>query len=166
MVAIDNIDYNNKMKKLTPHQYLTSQSKSLAPLLTKLNQLNQWNQWLKENLTDEPLTRHCYIVNLDKTALIVIADSAHWSTRLKFHIPELLKKLRRYSGLENVRAICCKVQPSHHASVKKKSRHVKTLSDKAAQMVCHNAQKISDEKLKKILEKIASYRKHDFELQE
>ncbi|MBV8802182.1 MAG: DUF721 domain-containing protein [Gammaproteobacteria bacterium] len=143
------------MTKFTLNQYLNSPNKTLGPLLIKLNQLTQWNEYLKECLIDKPLTQHCYIVNLDKNALIVIVDSAHWSTRLKFHIPDLLKKLRHYPGLENVRAICCKIQPAYHAKAKIKMRRPSPLSKNTALKVHETAQKITDKNLKKILEKIA-----------
>lgn len=149
------IYYNVGMTKLTLNQYLTSANKALNPLLIKLNQLNQWNQWLKESLIDTTLTKHCYIVNLDKTVLIVIADSAHWSTRLKFHIPDLLKKLKYYPGLENIRGICCKIQPAYHIRTKNKSRRIALLSEKTSAIINESIQKISDKNLKKILEKIA-----------
>ena len=143
------------MIKLTLNHYLTSADKALGPLFIKLNKLNQWNQWFKDNVADKTLAKHCFIVNVDKTVLIVIADSAHWSTRLKFHIPDLLKKIRQYSPLENIRGICCKIQPAHHINIKNKSRHVLPLSEKAAATFNASAKKINDEPLKKILEKIA-----------
>jgi len=143
------------MAKLALNHYFTSADKALAPLLTKLNKLNQWNQWLKDNVADKTLTQHCYIVNVDKTVLIVIADSAHWSTRLKFHIPDLLKKIRHYSELENIRGICCKIHPGHHIKTKNKPRQIALLSEKTAATFIDSAQKITDKSLKKILEKIA-----------
>jgi hypothetical protein len=144
------------MTKTTLNHFLKPDGKMLGSLLTKLEQLKQWNTWLKENLTaDEPLTKHCYIVNLQGTSLIVIADSAHWVTRLRFHIPDLLKKLKRYPGLENIRAICCKTYPPHHTVIKKKKRTPQKLSTKTAESLQESAKKIKDKKLRDILEKIA-----------
>ena len=134
----------------------------LGALLTKLNQLKQWNTWLKEGLTtkesltiDESLAKHCYIVDLKGTSLIVIADSAHWVTRLRFHIPDLLKKLKNYPGLENIRSICCKPQPYHSMIINKKVRMPQRLSPKTAELLRESAKKITDKKLRATLEKIA-----------
>jgi hypothetical protein len=144
------------MKKSTLSRFLQADSKMLGSLLTKLDQLNQWNHWLKESLTtDASLAKHCYIVNLKGTSLIVIADSAHWVTRLRFHIPDLLKELKRYPGLENIRAICCKPQPYHSVSIKKQKRTPQKLSSNTSNLLHESAQKIKDKKLRDILEKIA-----------
>jgi hypothetical protein len=144
------------MTKSTLTEFLRADSKSLGSLLTRLNQLKQWNAWLQESLTtDQPLTKHCYIVNLTGNSLIVIADSAHWVTRLRFHIPDLIKKLKRYPGLENIRAICCKTQPAHHTATKKKTASPQKLSMNSANILRESAQKIADKKLGDILKKIA-----------
>jgi hypothetical protein len=146
------------MTQLTLNQFLQQDSKMLGSLLTKLNQLKQWNTWLKESLTaDEPLTKHCYIVNLKGTSLIVIADSAHWVTRLRFHVPDLLKKLKKYPGLETIRAICSKTQPNPTMIIKKKKKTPQTLSAKTAELFLQSAQKITDKKLRDSLEKIARH---------
>jgi hypothetical protein len=137
------------------NHFLNRESKTLAPLLKKLRQLEQWNAWLRECLMDDTLAKHCYIANLDKTALIVMVDSAHWSTRLKFNIPTILKKIQTYPGLETVRAICCKTYPAHFSPRKKIHDRPSVLSSKTAETILEIAEKIEDKQLKDILQKIA-----------
>lgn len=145
------------MTKHTILNYLQPDSKTLGSLLSRLAQLNQWNRMLCACLSEEnELSKHCQIVNLSNNSLIVIADNPHWVTRLRFHIPELLPKLRACAGLEKIQAICCKVQP-HYTKIKySKRRPQRVLSTKTAEAIREVANKLSDRKLRDILEKIAS----------
>ena len=139
--------------------YLQQYNPILSNLLSKLSQLEQWNSWLKECLLDQnkTLTQHCFIVNLVGTSLIVIADNPHWVTRLRFHIPELLVKLKQYPGLENIQAICCKVQPNYVPASLSNREPQQKLSTKSAALLREIASKVTDEKLRIALEKIAGH---------
>lgn len=147
------------MTKTMIHHYLQRDSKTLGSLLNKLTQLKQWNSILRACLGDEGhIMDHCQIVNLSGNSFIAIADSPNWLTRLRFHIPDLLPKLRQHQGLEHIKAICCKAQPSiHHAKSKKAPRNKLMLKPETANMMLENAKNTKDEKIKAILEKIASY---------
>lgn len=147
------------MTKPSLTNYLKQDCKTLGRLLSKLSQLEHWNNALRECLITEPtLTEHCKIVNLIGTSLIAIADSPHWLTRIRFHIPELLPKLRTYPGLEQIRALCCKVQPNYpKMQARQSNRAQKKLSPNNAQLLHQDAQKISDEKLRTVMEKIARH---------
>jgi hypothetical protein len=147
------------MKKGNVENYFSSDNHALGELLVKLNQLKQWNSWLEESLANEKtLLTHCQIVGLSGTSLIAIADSAHWVTRLRFYIPDLLPKLRKYHGLEKIESISCKVQPNIFSiAPQKKSLPQQKLSEKNAAMLLATAEKMSDKKLRAVLEKIASY---------
>ena len=147
---------------MTQHKittYLNQGNKPLGRLLTRVQQLNQWNQWLFESLSDDyPLSNHCQIVNFDRNSLIVIVDSANWLVRLRFLIPGLIQKLKKYPGLEATQAICCKVKPPHQAkfSTPGKRRRM-TLSVGSASAIREIAQEIKDDTLRKILEKMAEH---------
>ena len=144
------------MTKSNVGQYLQTDSKTLGSLLTRLKQLNHWNIYLRECLAEDELIHHCQIVNLSGNSLIVIADNPHWMTRLRFHIPELLKKLRVCQGLEKIQGICCKVQPNYIQAKTKKRHSPQIMSDHTAAAIRDIANKLQDEKLRLILEKIAS----------
>lgn len=141
------------------HCYLQQDGKTLGSLLNKLTQLKKWNLILRDCLGDEAhIMNHCQIVNVSGNSLIAIADSPHWLTRLRFHIPDLLPKLREHKGLEHIKAICCKAQPGiHHTQSKKTNRKRLALKPETANLMLENAKKTKDEKIKAILEKIASY---------
>lgn len=139
--------------------YLQQDNPTLSNLLSKLSQLQRWNNGLNECLLDQnkSLTQHCFIVNLIGTSLIVIADNPHWVTRLRFHIPELLVKLRQYPGLENIQAICCKVQPNYVPASLSNREPQQKLSLQSAALLRETAHKVTDEKLRMVLEKIAEH---------
>jgi hypothetical protein len=147
------------MVKSSVATYLKQDGKSLGKVLVKLNQLKQWNGWLSDCLTEETiLLEHCQIVGINRDALIVIADSAHWLTRFRFHIPTLLVKLRHYPDFNTLKAICCKVRPQHHAAASQKATGRRlSLSKANAAALQGAANKIEDKKLKAILEKMARY---------
>lgn len=143
--------------KILLTHYLTHQSKSLGNLLGKVSRLKQWNTWLAECLvTDPEVAHHCHIVNYDKASLIIVADNAHWITRFRFHIPELLPKLRGYPELKNVKALCCKVHPNYGKSdLHKKNQEKISISQNSANTLIKAAHEIKDKKISAILEKIA-----------
>ncbi len=147
------------MTYTTIENYLQRDNKTLSSLLNKLAQLKQWNMTLCACLGDEAhIMDHCQIVNLSGNSLIAIADSPHWLTRLRFHIPDLLPKLREHKGLEHIKAICCKAQPGmFYGRVKKAQRTRLTIKAETANLILDNAKKIKDEKIKATLERIASY---------
>lgn len=141
------------------HDYLQQGCKTLDSLLNKLVQLKRWNMILRDCLDDEAhIMDHCQIVNISGNSLIAIADSPHWLTRLRFHIPDLLPKLREHKDLEHIKAICCKARPGiHHTKSKKIARKKMTLRPETSAEILETAKKLKDPKIRAILEKIASY---------
>jgi hypothetical protein len=147
------------MTKSTIATFLQHESNTLGQLLNKLNQLKRWNGWLSDCLSGELLlTKHCKIVKLDGTSLIVIADNPHWVTRFRFFIPSLLTKLQKYPDLQNIRSICCKVRPPHQhlSNIHRARRRPLKVSANTAEILQETANKIKNEKLQKILLKMAS----------
>ncbi len=145
-----------RMKQSNITTYLKQDNHTLGNLLFKLNQLKTWNSWLRAALpADSLIMDHCQIVGLDRTSLIVIADNAHWVTRFRFLIPQLLTQLQQYPELKNIRSICCKVRPALHPTIKKTQRQPLQISATTAEILQETAQKISDQKLKKILQRMA-----------
>lgn len=147
------------MQKIT-HQLLHHENKPLEKLFSKLKELSLWNQWLKEALGEEAhLTLHCQIVGIDKKSIIVIADSAHWVTRFRFHLHDILPKLKAHPEFSHVQAICCKVRPEQHRSSIKKKRTMAALSDENRRILQETIQKIQDPKLRASLEKLSKEKK-------
>lgn len=147
------------MTKQSISQYLKNDSKTLGLLLSKLKQLQQWNKHLHNCLSHEPrLLDHCQVVNLLNNSLIILIDSPHWLTRIRFHVPELLPKMRLCVGLEQIREIICKIHPNYNQNKFNQWRQQTrpTLKLQTANLIRETANKMPDEKLRAILEKIAA----------
>ncbi|WP_196137171.1 DUF721 domain-containing protein [Aliikangiella sp. G2MR2-5] len=84
----------------------SDQIKSLLDQLAKIQTLNNTLQ-SKLNAT---LSKHCRVVNIRKSTLVIAVDSAAWANKLRFQLPELIDHFRQsgYFGLANIEVI---VQP-------------------------------------------------------
>ncbi len=147
------------MNKLTISDYISHNNNTLENVLKKVRILKEWNNILAQCLeSDHNIIEHCHVVDLNKNSLIVIADSPHWVTKLRFKIPEILPKIRTYKGLEKVKAICCKSLPyTQNNREKKPLVEPLKISKKTSNTMIEIAKNIKDQKLKSILEKIASH---------
>lgn len=147
------------MKKLNPSHYLQHDNKNLGSLLARLDQFKRWNDYFRQCLNNEAhIMDHCHVVNFTANAFIVMTDSPHWLTRIRFHVGDLVPKLRQYPGLENLKAICCKTQPnSPQQRFKKTPKKPLTLKPTTAKSILAIAEKLEDKKIRTILEKIASH---------
>lgn len=84
----------------------TGPLQSLAEHCARLDRLSA----LVAGCTPEPLNRHCRVANVADGVLILYSDGAGWTTRLRFHAPNLLDCLRRHPELGHLREI--RVRPS------------------------------------------------------
>ena len=83
-----------------------------APALTRVTahagRVNFWNEWLSEHLAPELRPRISGVVERDGT-LVIFAESAVWSARLRFVLPALELKIRAASAA--VAAVEVRVRP-------------------------------------------------------
>jgi hypothetical protein len=136
---------------------LKNESKTLLHLFKKLDQLNELNQIFAQYV--EPgIVTHCRVANLQNNCLIVIVDNGNWATQLRFQIPTLIANMRQHAVLANLKAICCKTRPATHPQNTRKKRKtipMKAISEETAKEMLQIAKNVADDKLRKILEKIA-----------
>lgn len=136
---------------------LKNDGKLLHNLFQKLERLREFSELFA--LYVEPnIVAHCKLANFQNNCLIVIVDSGNWATQLRFHIPDLIIKLRQHPPLKNIQAICCKTRPDSDALNNRKrnrSRPMKQLSAKAAALMLQSIETIQDENIRKVMEKIA-----------
>ena len=71
-------------------------------LVTKARHLVAINQTVIEHL-DAPIHRHCRVANTSADTVVIEADSPAWSTKARFHAPEILAVLRERCGLATLR---------------------------------------------------------------
>lgn len=134
---------------------LKNDGKTLQNLFQKLEKLNELNQIFAQYV--EPgIVPHCKVANLQNNCLIVIVDNGSWATQLRFHIPDLIVKLRNHSPLSNLKAICCKTRPDPKlkAPMKKRRQPFKPISFQTAQSMQKSAEQIKDKKLRELMLKI------------
>lgn len=139
------------------YHILKSEGKTLAEIYSRLESLKKL-QALFAQYVDPLVAKHCSPTLIEKDCLILIADNGHWATQMRFHIPDLLANLRKHPELCALKSIQCKTRPNPLESLRKKmiKRKMKKISYLTAQEILKNASNIQDEKLRKILEKIAS----------
>jgi hypothetical protein len=136
---------------------LKNEGKTLSGLLKKVDQLREFNSIFAQYV--EPhIATHCKIANLQNNCLIVIVDSGNWATQLRFHIPDILSKMRQHPSLQGVKAICCKTRPDptkEKVKIKRVKREIKQISQKTAKHMMQSASSIQDDKVRESLERIA-----------
>lgn len=135
---------------------LKHEGNTLGNLLKKVDQLNEFNRIFAQYL-EPPIAAHCKVANVQNNCLIVIVDSGNWATQLRFHIPDLLAKLRAHPHMHALKSICCKTRPNPELDKPRKKRRVRTMKricESAAIRTIEAADGIQDEKLRAIFKKI------------
>jgi hypothetical protein len=79
-------------------------------LITKAQQLQSLNH-IFCNLLDSVLATHCFVAKLIGDELTVCVESSSWATRLKYAIPDIIKKLQYQPELKNVTKIIYRISP-------------------------------------------------------
>lgn len=100
-----------------------------------------------------PCADHCRVANLYDDRLVVAVDSPAWSARLRFHAPELTRRLQRQHGL-GIRQIRVVVSPSIETVVPRQ-RVRRDLSHKSARLLQQTAEGITDPGLRAALLRLA-----------
>ena len=86
----------------------------LKGLLKQSNNLKSINDSVQQMLPDE-LKDHCQVSEFNQTSLIITAENAAWSTRLRYISSELLANLRK-AGHYSLANIQIKIKPSQAIS--------------------------------------------------
>lgn len=135
---------------------LKHENKILQTIKCKLDLLQKYNQLFVLYLEPQ-LAKHCQVVRFEKNCLFVIVENGHWTTQLRFAIPELMGKLHQHEGLERLTGIICKTRPNVMGGARKRRRKITRLSVKTAETVLETARSIQDVRLRGIFERIAGY---------
>lgn len=139
------------------NKLLQSKNSGIAALITEARKLEFLNNILLD-LLPAPLPLHCHLAKINNTTLVIVVDSASWSARLRYSIPDLLAKLKHHSQFFiPIKNIEIKVNPkwdlnTHHVSLK-----ADRISAKTAQCLKETANSIENEAIKKALLKLASH---------
>jgi len=81
-------------------------SDELATLITRTKYLRRLTQIFRSYL-DTDLAPHCYIGNIEGSALTIMVDGPGWATKLRFLAPDLLRNLTQgyqiFSGITQIK---------------------------------------------------------------
>ena len=83
----------------------------VAQVLERAKQLRKLSFQLK-TMVDAPLNEHIHVANIRDNTLIIGTDSAVWHTRVKYLAPSILDQMKQIKGLENLKSIEFRIQPS------------------------------------------------------
>lgn len=98
-------------KNVTIGQLLNSKNSGVAQVMARARQLRKLSFQLK-NMVDAPLNEHIHVANIRDNTLIIGTDSAVWHTRVKYLAPSILEQMKQIKGLESLKRIEFKIQPS------------------------------------------------------
>lgn len=96
-------DQNMQMNKL-----LKRPSRQLAGLLDTIDDLKVLSGVVMEHL-DSAYADHYRLANYRQGELVLTTHSTAWATRMRYLIPELLKKLQEEPVFEALKSISCRV---------------------------------------------------------
>lgn len=100
------------MSKSTPiGQVLKNSSGGFAQVLERAKELRKLTFTLR-NLVDAPLNEHIHVANIRDNILVIGTDSAVWHTRIKYLAPSILEQMKQVQGLENLKSVEFRIQPS------------------------------------------------------
>jgi len=120
-----------------------------------LQQLNKISKQVHECL-DSKFTPFVNVANIRQDKLVLVVSSAVWATAIRYRIPEILSQFKRYPELRPVQSIELYIEPQRVTKTSVKKSKIK-LTPSAATGLKQFAASIDDEKLSKILHRIASH---------
>lgn len=88
---------------------LTNSETPLGKLIAQANAIDHLNQTFQKIL-DPTLIPHCRIGTYENGILLLIAESAAYATRLRYHTPIILSTLRNFSQWAGIRSIQIKIR--------------------------------------------------------
>lgn len=87
------------------------QSKSnFTGLIKKVQQLQCINR-IFGNLLDQEMATHCFVAKIENNELRVVVENASWATRLRYAIPDILKKMSYQPELQQIEKIHYSISP-------------------------------------------------------
>ncbi|PCI72933.1 MAG: hypothetical protein COB38_02525 [Gammaproteobacteria bacterium] len=98
-----------KKRPQTVNTILTDPNGDVQFLMHRLSTINALKEQLPKLLSAN-ITKHCRVINLRSSTLVIAVNSSVWANKLRFMLPDLLSDFRTagYSGLSKIEVV---VQP-------------------------------------------------------
>jgi hypothetical protein len=133
--------------------WLQQRSDQMSLLLIRVRLLSQITNLIKAHLP-EPLSKHCYAVNIDGSTLVVGCDSSTWATKLRFQLPHILSLLKDHRELPDFCQIRVRVQPLDKERIPPSNRRL-SMSQLASTSINNLADNTSHPQLKAALRRLS-----------
>jgi hypothetical protein len=133
--------------------WLQHHSERLDLLLGRVRLLRQISDTLHKALP-EPLAQHCIAANIDDDTLVVGCDASVWAAKLRYHIPQLLERLKSQADHPALCRIRIRVQPliMEHSRTTNRRFH---LSEHSAAVITSLADNTANLELKAALQRLS-----------
>jgi hypothetical protein len=134
---------------------LQADTGSLKPILLKVAQLQSLQAILSLTL-DAKLSLHCQVANYDGRILTLMTESAMWTTHIRFGAADIITALRKQPTFQHLKQIICKIELPYKTTCPKPAKPPACLSKATSAVILETAETISFQKLKVIMERIAT----------
>lgn len=140
---------------------LQSGNQELKSIINKVNHIERLNQKINVFLPTE-FAEYCKVANFSSNKLIIITANSSIATQLRFMAPDIIQKFKKEPLLESIKEIQFKIaMPQVKRYQPRKKTKVQMLSKETANVIRDFAQSLNDEKLRKIMERIAEHTDED-----
>jgi hypothetical protein len=138
---------------------LQPNTRDLQTVLSKVKAIETLNHTIIP-LLDPALQKYCQIANLTNGVLVILTANGSVATELRYHVPDLIRKLQKNHALRHIKEVQCKVRPPMQVGVQRgfvprKAEKVMPLSKESAEILLAMAETIDDEKLREVMISIA-----------
>ena len=131
---------------------ILNEDKQLAQLQAEVARLQTATRTIREHL-DPVISDHCTVVKCNSNELVLMVDSSVWAGRVRYLLPQLAGLFSQADGRTPRASI--KVAPVRRTTAPTPR---KPLSDAARATLAGTAEHIDDERLKRVLLRIAARR--------
>jgi len=128
---------------------LQQRSDHLNVLLSQVRLLRQITAVIR-NVLPEPLSLHCHAANINGDTIIIGCDSSTWAAKLRYQLPQVLKRLNDHRELPVLRQIRVRVQPLDKDQPRISNRPL-SMSEHSATLIASVARTTDDPSLKAAL---------------
>lgn len=138
------------------YKLLLGKKGEVADLVTQTRQLRHLTRLLNNEL-DTGLTGHCQVAGFRPPALVIVANSPAWATRLRFQSRTLVQQLKRkYKEFQKLEYIEVRIFPSR-LQPRTPPQPPRRISRRATETIVAMAESIEDAPLKEALLKLARH---------
>ena len=142
-------------------KFLSGKNSSLNTLIERAQHLQKLTRILQnvlQNISHDAnaaqLAKHVTFSNLRDDTAVISTDTPAWLTQLRYQAPIILQHLKQQPGLQGLRKIQFKIQPSSQAPILKPARRA-MLSNYSAEVLRSAADGTDDTELADALRRLS-----------